>query len=67
MAKVYVGKDGSGGTSKDPTTSASGLTKNLIYKGPTLGYVYDYSGAVTGNMQYVVEDGPTLGRRHSAT
>lgn len=67
MAKVYITRTGSGATGKSATTMSGGATKHLIYKGPTLGYIYDYSTAVTGTAQYVIEDGPTIGRKLSPT
>ena len=39
-----------------------------IYKGPTIGYQYGYSGDVDGSKTfYLVENGPTLGRSLAAS
>lgn len=69
MPKTYYGQANSG-THADPqpTPPASGPIKSLIYKGPTLGNQWDYSGAVNGTTTlFVVENGPSLGRSRSAT
>jgi hypothetical protein len=52
---------------KGSGTSSSGPVLHLLYKGPTIGYAYDYSGAVTGPVLYVIDNGPTLGLQLSAT
>ena len=67
MAKTYICRDNSGAQSKPSSPQSSGAHMHLLYKGATFGYVYDYSGAVTGSVLYVVDNGPTLGRQYSAS
>ena len=67
MAKTYKCKDGGGGDNRPTSTTASGNPIMLLYKGPTLGYQYDYSGVVSGNVLYIVDNGPTLGIQQSTT
>jgi hypothetical protein len=67
MAKTYYGNTG-GSHSPQTTPPASGSVTCLVYKGPTVGNTYDYSGAVNGTTTlYVVDNGPTLGRQRSST
>lgn len=68
MAKTYYGKDGGGVHAPASSPSASGSVQNLVYKGPTGGNQWDYSGTVNGTSTfYVVDNGPTLGRQRSAS
>lgn len=68
MPKTYYGHAGGSHTPPQTSPPASGPIKILVYKGPTLGNEWDYSGAVNGTTTlYVVENGPSLGRERSAT
>lgn len=69
MPKYYSALDNDG-TYGDFQASppASGPIKILVYKGPTLGNQWDYSGAVNGTTTfYVVTNSPSVGRELSAT
>jgi hypothetical protein len=73
MAKTYYGQTSSGShppseSAKPTSPPASGPVTILIYKGPTLGNAWDYSGAVNGTTTFfVVDNGPTLGRQRAAS
>ena len=67
MPKQYVMENSSGGRTLTATTQASGPLLHYVYSGATLGNVRLYSGSVTAQMYYLVDNGPTLGRGLSAT
>jgi hypothetical protein len=73
MAKTYYGQTSGGShppteAAKPTSPPASGPVQIMIYKGPTIGRVWDYSGSVNGTTTlYIVDNGPTLGRQRSAT
>lgn len=71
MAKRYIADvqdlGALGTTGSTSATKSSGPQKHLLNKGPTIGLAYDYSGAVTGNVLYRVDNGSTLGEQESST
>jgi hypothetical protein len=63
----YLVKNNDDSEAEVTSTKASGAQVHLLDEGPTIGLKYGYSGEVGTGVNYVVDNGPSLGIGRSHT